>query len=185
MTCPNCAGPIESTDQAKCAYCDNVLSSPAANWVLSEYGGRELLTQLATSRAPKAATSLMAMVSSVKSAATTQMRILSAIVSAALEDKVITAEEETTIREFARHFGLGPIIVDMVLKKANENPTSLEETVDKPIAIQWLNNLIMVAASDGQITPGEEALLISFARRQGIDDKQVRFALKAALKVKS
>lgn len=191
MTCPTCGGPIGTSDQAKCAYCDNILSSPDANWVLSEFGGRELVAPLTAARA--AAMPARAPGGSpppTRNAANGQMRILSAIVAAALEDRVITAQEETTIREFARHFGLGPILVDMVLKKAREkaterareNPETLFENVDKPTALAWLNNLIYVAALDGRITPGEEALLLSFTRRHGIEEKQLRFALKNAVK---
>jgi hypothetical protein len=189
MTCPNCGGPIESSDQAKCAYCDNVLSSPAANWVLCDYGDTSLLSQLAAARrasAPASGTSQpMVSASTGKSGAGAQIRILSAIVLAAMEDNVITEAEDATIREFARHFGVGPIFVDVILKKAKENPEALAEVLDKPTATRWLNNLIIVAAEDGRITPEEEALLISFAKRQGMDDKQVRLALKAALKIKT
>ncbi|MEO7424194.1 MAG: TIM44-like domain-containing protein [Fibrobacteria bacterium] len=193
MTCPNCGGPIESSDQAKCAYCENILSSPAANWVLTEFGGRDLMAQAAAMRPqtpsgnnPSVAgiiagiAGLAGMAASAKSAAHGQMRILSAIVSATLEDRVITPQEETTIRGFARHFGLGPIFVDMLLNKAKANPEALFEGVDKPTALTWINNLIFVAASDGRITPEEEALLLSFARLHGIEEKQVLFALKNA-----
>jgi tellurite resistance protein len=182
MTCPNCGGPIESSDQAKCAYCENILSSPAANWVLTEFGGRELLAEAAAARS--SALSSIAGGGGRPSAqsANGQMRILSAIVSATLEDGAITPQEESTIREFARHFGLGPILVDIVLKKARENPDAMFEAVDKPTALAWLNNLVLVAAADGRISPEEEALLLSFARRRGIDGKQVQFALKTALK---
>jgi hypothetical protein len=188
MTCPSCGGPIESSDQAKCAYCDNILSSPEANWVLSGFGGRELLAPLTAMRSSALSPSGLSPQApggnrvSAQSAANGQMRILSAIVAATLEDRIITPQEETTIREFARHFGLGPILVDMVLKKARENPEAMFETVDKPMALTWLNNLILVAAADGRISPEEEALLLSFARRHGIDEKQVLFALKSATK---
>jgi hypothetical protein len=194
MTCPNCGGPIESSDQAKCAYCENILSSPTANWVLTEFGGRDLMAQAAarpqapSGNNPSVAgliadiAGLAGMAASAKSAANGQMRILSAIVAATLEDRVITPQEETTIRGFARHFGLGPIFVDMLLNKARANPEALFEAVDKPTALTWLNNLIFVAASDGRIAPEEEALLLSFARRHGIEEKQVNFALESAMK---
>lgn len=189
MTCPNCGGPIETSDQAKCAYCDNVLSNPAANWVLSDYGSTALLSQLPAARMaasnPVAMAIASASAASAKSDINVQIRILSAIVVAAMEDGVISEAEEKTVRDFARHFGLGPIFVDMLLRKAKQNPAALAETLETPVAVKWLNNFIMVAAADGRITPEEEALLISFARRHGIDEKQVRFALKAALKTRS
>jgi hypothetical protein len=181
MTCPSCGGPIETSDQAKCAYCDNVLSSPAANWVLSDYGGVALLSGLTQTPSPAQA---RAGLPHAKSEAGLQKRILSAIVMASLEDRVITPEEETLIREFARNFGMGDIFVDLILKKAKENPEVLAETIDPGLAVIWLNNFIMVAANDNRITPGEEALLLSFARRNGIAEKQVRFAMQAALKIK-
>ena len=180
MSCPSCGGPIESSDQAKCAYCENVLSSTSANWVLSEYGSTILLSQLVSSLRR---TQPLDETATAKSSSHVQIRILSAFVLAALDDKVVTQVEESTIRDFARHFGVGSIFVDLILKKAKENSALLEERLDLPLAIKWLNNLIMVAASDGKITREEEALLISFARRNGIEEKHVRTALKSANKI--
>lgn len=179
MSCSNCGAPIESSDQAKCAYCDNIFTNIATNWVLVDYGNTDLLAGLAIFKnrpAPAPATP------NSKSEVNLQIRILSAIITAALEDRIITESEENTIREFARHFGMGDIFVDMYLRKAKENPDLFTETLDKPLALKWLNNLIMIAAADGRITPDEEALLVSFARRNGLDAKQVSQSLEAALK---
>jgi tellurite resistance protein len=189
MSCPSCGGPIGSSDQAKCAYCENILSSPAANWVLSEYGGMELLSRLPAARAasvPAAMPSaILASAAAGKSGTNVQIRILSAIVVAALEDNAISEAEERTVLEFARHFGLGPIFVEMLLRKAKQDPAALAERLDMAVAVKWLNNLIMVAVADGEVSPEEEALLTSFARRHGIDGKHVRYALKAASKIQA
>ncbi len=187
LTCPNCGGPVQASDQAKCAYCDNVLSSPQANWVLSGFGGLELADRILPPRVTSASRSLNATVGASGSSGGSsdpgaQIRILAAIITAALEDGVISQSEETTIREFARHFGLGPIFVDMLLRKAKEQPQSLAEELDPATALQWLNNFVMVAASDGSISEPEEALLMAYARRQKIDAQKVRFAMQAAVK---
>jgi hypothetical protein len=174
-TCPSCGGPIESTDQAKCAYCDNVLSSPETNWVFADYGGGQLLAPLAGARAAASSPPIPE-----RPGPGTQVRLLSAIVSAALEDGVITVSEEGTVRDFARHFGLGPIIIDAILLRARADAASMDQPVGAEEAARWLNNFIMVAAMDGRITADEEAILLSFARRHKIEEKKVRFALKAA-----
>jgi len=179
MSCSNCGAPIESSDQAKCAYCDNVFTNIATNWVLVDYGNSDLLADLSLFKNRPAATPANP---NSKSEVNVQIRILSSIITAALEDRIITESEENTIRHFARHFGMGDIFVDMYLRKAKENPDLFTETLDKPLALKWLNNLIMIAAADGHITPDEEALLVSFARRNGLDAKQVSQSLEAALK---
>jgi hypothetical protein len=51
LSCPACGGMLESTDQAKCAYCGTLLASPEANWVLCDYGGNGLLPQAVAPRA--------------------------------------------------------------------------------------------------------------------------------------
>lgn len=180
MACANCGAPIESSDQAKCAYCDNIFSNVATNWVLVNYGNSELLSELNQSRyktAPEPAGP------NSKAETQIQIRLLSAIIIASLEDRIISQSEENTIRHFARHFGMGDIFVDIYLKKAKTDPDSFKDTLDKPLALIWLNNLLMVAAADGKITPEEEALLISFARRNGIEEKQIKLSLQAAQKL--
>ncbi len=189
MTCPSCGGPIESSDQAKCAYCEALLSSPETNWVLTGYGSLDLLQEMRVlrSQSEPVASSKGAYFSGgadeQKNASILQSRILSAIIGASLEDQVITEGEEKTIREFARHFGMGHIFVDMLLKKAKENPSFFSEKIDGPLAKMWMNNFILIAASDGIITPDEMALLVSFGKKNGMDEKQIKYALQASLKM--
>jgi tellurite resistance protein len=183
MSCPACGGPLESTDQAKCAYCGAVLASPEANWVLCDYGGNALLSQVMAPRAlPDSAGKTRAAAAAGPGA---QFRLLSAMIAAALEDGVISAQEETTIRDFARNFGLGPIFVDTLLRKVKTDPEALNQPIGAQEALRWLNNFIMVAASDGVITAQEEALILAFARRQNLDEGKTRYALKAALRGKA
>lgn len=183
LSCPACGGPLESTDQAKCAYCGAVLASPETNWVLCDYGGNVLLSQVMAPRAlPDPAGNARP---SAPAGPGAQFRLLSSMIAAALEDGVITAQEETTIRDFARNFGLGPIFVDTLLRKVKTDPGALNQAIGAQEALRWLNNFIMVAASDGVITAEEEALILAFARRQNLDVGKTRYALKAALRGKA
>lgn len=43
LSCPNCAAPIGTSDQARCVYCAVELASPETGWTLCGYGGAEVL----------------------------------------------------------------------------------------------------------------------------------------------
>ncbi len=171
-TCSSCGAPLESSDQAKCAYCGNVFSSPAANWVLRDLGGPELLPRKLNAYTPDE--------NKNNTGPRVQLRMLSAIIGAALDDGIITREEENVIRDFARHFGVGEIFVDNLLRRAHEDPSSLMEKMSAGEAERWMTNFVIVAATDGSVTSTEEALLLAFARQQGFAEQKVRFALQNA-----
>lgn len=44
LSCPNCAAPVGTSDQARCAYCAVDLASPDTGWTLCDYGGPEVLS---------------------------------------------------------------------------------------------------------------------------------------------
>lgn len=164
--CAQCGAPLSVDQSGACSYCGTIVTDGRTDWVLngidrftSEMAGQHYAT-LREQRASRPGA-----VSVNKSDPALALAILA---QAALVDGVLEEKERQALISLGAHRGLTPEQVDQILQQARTSSTQLPMPTDSNQAREFLDQLIHVFLTDGQLSGPERNLLKDYALSVGL-----------------
>jgi len=180
--CAHCGAPDAGGESDACEYCGEVMNDGKRDWVLTQIAqkhsarGRELL---ALTRAP--------LVESLRTAEPTTADdgmsrptahgILAWMIHTSLADGHLDKREEARLVSLTERAGLRRQELDDLLDAARQNNLEAPSPHNLGEAREWIEEVAVVALADGQITHGEEAVLIGLGESGGLSAADVRLTV--------
>lgn len=176
--CPSCGMPVTDSTSNACDACGVVLNDGSLDWVLEaidqpngEWTARLRMQKL--EGLPIEGTPILP-----SSRQPTAKDLLTWAIQLSLADGKIDKRERAAIDEIARRAGVGREDVATLISLARGEQLDLDSPADAEQAKAWLDTMIGIALSDGQMSNREFAWIRHVGQKCGLSDADIKLAAK-------
>lgn len=173
--CSNCGAPIDVNKAGECVYCGAVLNTGKFDWVLDDvipYSASMAFQNVQP--IPLANDNLSGSLNDHHADSGLSLAVLAKVM---MIDGQFSPTEKQALYRLGQHRNYQREQVDQFIKQATNDVTHIPTPKDPRQASAYLEQLIHVVLSDGQITRQEKKLLQRFASQTGLAEADVKMAI--------